>query len=520
VTGKATTLERMAAGEEGGLAEAVDEALLPPDPAPLARQTLAYGLTGLIAPLAGLITLPIFARVLTRAEYGIIELGYATLTVALALTDAGMSSAALRSFYDYGSNEEEERRTVVTTAFATTTVLAVAVAAVIVLLRDELSRWIFGVPLEGTLLVVIACLLLTLNTWRFASEVMRVRLMAFSYLATALVAATLTTVISVTGVLALDWRVKGIFLAGVIGNSVAAAFALTSIRHSFGRRLSRIELRRMLAYGLPLVPAAVSAWALALIDRIILSHIGSLQQVGQYAIANRLASLLTLGMTAFLFALTPFLLSTYSDDPEKEKAARARTLTYLTFVLSLGGLVLTLFAKEIIDVVAPRFGEAYKAVGPLTLGLLGYGVTSLLAIGLMLARTTGRGAILTLLAAGVNIGLNFALIPSFGIVGAAVATTVGYALLAITYYVASQRIYHTPYELRRVFTILGLACAFGVLGVVPLGPAAVAIPVKLGALAAYCACLWLTRAVTSAELSELRKFVLGMIPLQLVRARA
>lgn len=508
----------MAAGEDEGLAAAAEAAVLPPDPAPLARQTLAYGLTGLIAPLAGMITLPVFARVFTRSEYGIIELGMVTMTVALSLTDAGMSSAALRSFYDYRAGEEERRRTVLTTAFVTTTALALAVAGLIILFRTELSRWLFGLSGEGTLLVVIACALLTLNTWRFASEVMRVRLMAFNYLATALIAATLTTTISVIGVLALGWRVKGIFVAAVIGNSVAAAFGLTTVRRSFGRRLSSEELRRMLGYGLPLVPAALSAWALALVDRIILSRIGSLQQVGEYAIANRLASLLTIGMTAFLFALTPFLFSTYSDDPAKEKAARGRTLTYLTFILSVGGLVLTLFAKEIVDVVAPRFGEAYKAVGPLALGVLAYGVSSLLAVGLMLARTTGRGAILAVLAAAVNIGLNFALIPSIGIVGAGVATAVGYGFLASTYYIAAQRIYPTPYELRKVFTTVLLASGFGAVGVAPM-PESVAIPVKLSALAGFCVCLWLTRTVTAAELSELRKFVLGMIPLRVARAR-
>jgi len=120
----------------------------------------------------------------------------------------------------------------------------------------------------------------------------------------------------------------------------------------------------------------------------------------------------------------------------------------------------------------------------------------------------------------VNIGLNFALIPSAGIVGSAVATAVGYGFLAIGYYVASQRIYHTPYELEKVFKTVGLACAFGVIGIAPLEPEAVAILVKLGALAAFCACMLLTGAVTGAEISELRKFMFRMIPPRSGRARA
>ena len=53
----------------------------------------------------------------------------------------------------------------------------------------------------------------------------------------------------------------------------------------------------MLAYGLPLVPAAFALWALALVDRIMLSKLGSLADVGQYAVANRVSNVLLLAVT-------------------------------------------------------------------------------------------------------------------------------------------------------------------------------------------------------------------------------
>ena len=77
---------------EGTLGEAVDgvgRRRGRPIAAPLARQTLAYGLSGLIVPLVGMITLPIFVRVFTRSQYGIIELGTTTMTVASRLPTQG-----------------------------------------------------------------------------------------------------------------------------------------------------------------------------------------------------------------------------------------------------------------------------------------------------------------------------------------------------------------------------------------------------------------------------------------------
>jgi O-antigen/teichoic acid export membrane protein len=509
--------------DERVLSEAVDVepgGVEVPDHAPLARQTLAYGLSGLIVPLVGMITLPIFARTFTQAQYGILELATTTASVAIAITDAGLTAAALRGFYDYRSNEEEDRRSVLTTGFYGTTVLALVLAAAMIVFRGDVSDLIFGNPGEQTVVVLLAAGIPALNTWRYVSEVMRVRMLAFHYLAMTFIAATVTTVLTVVGILALDWRVNGALAAGLIGNWAAATYGIAFVARSISGRFSRFQLKRMLAYGLPLVPAVLAAWALALIDRIILSRLGSVAEVGQYAVANRISSLLLIGLTAFLFALTPFLLATYSENPEQEKVARARTLTYLTFILSLSGLVLTLFAWEIIQVVAPGFIEAYKAVGPLMLGALGYGIVSLLTTGFSIARKTGRLAVMTVLAAGLNIGLNFLLIPVWGIVGAAFATAVGYGALAAVYYWAAQRVYSTPYEWKKVLVIIGLATALGVIGVLPLGPEAVAIPVKLLAVAAFLLALGITGTVTRAELIELRRFAHGMIPVKVGRPRA
>jgi len=508
--------------DERAPSETVDgvetDVVVPPDHGQLARQTLAYGLSGLIVPLVGMITLPIFARVFTRSQYGLLELGTTMTAVALALTDAGLTAAVLRSFYDYGADEEPERRSVMRTGLVATTTFALALAGLMTLFRGVIASRILQRPGEEDLVVLIAWSLVALNTWRFVSEVMRVRLLAFNYLATTLLAASITTVVGVVGVLALDWRVNGLFLAAIIGNGIAAAYGVSVVRSSLVGRFSGSHLRRMLAFGLPLVPATLASWALALVDRIILVRLGSLAQVGEYAIANRLASLLTIGMTAFLFALTPFLFAIYSEDPDQERAARARTLTYLTFVLALGGLVLTLFAHELLSVIAPRFVSAYKAVGPLMLGMLAYGLVALLATGIALARSTGRGALLTVLAAGINIGLNFALIPPFGIVGAAFATTVGYGFLAIGYYLLSQHVYPTPYEPKKALLTVAAACAFGALGAVPLGPEAIAVLVKLAAIVGFVAVIWLTGTMRQAEFSELRRFLFGMIPGRFARA--
>ena len=57
----------------------------PDHTATLARHTLAYGLSGLAVRLVGLVALPIYARAFSPAEFGVLELGLVTLSVALAI---------------------------------------------------------------------------------------------------------------------------------------------------------------------------------------------------------------------------------------------------------------------------------------------------------------------------------------------------------------------------------------------------------------------------------------------------
>ena len=111
-----------------------------------------------------------------------------------------------------------------------------------IVLRDAVSELLFGNPHEQTVVVLIAVGIPALNTWRYVSEVMRVRMQAFHYLATTFIAAVLSTVLTVVGILALGWRVNGALVAGLIGNWVAAVYGLAFVAASISGRFSRFQL--------------------------------------------------------------------------------------------------------------------------------------------------------------------------------------------------------------------------------------------------------------------------------------
>jgi len=83
-----------------------------------------------------------------------------------------------------------------------------------------------------------------------------------------------------------------------------------------------------------------------------------------------------------------------------------------------------------------------------------YGIYVNLTVGVYIQKKTRYMALFTGLAAITNVGSNFYLMPHYGIMGAAVATLLSYLVMAITIFVANQKIYYVPYEYGRLAFIL------------------------------------------------------------------
>jgi O-antigen/teichoic acid export membrane protein len=83
------------------------------------------------------------------------------------------------------------------------------------------------------------------------------------------------------------------------------------------------------------------------------------------------------------------------------------------------------------------------------------------AIGVGRSRRTQFNWVVTGAAAAVNVALNLLLIPRYGMMGAAVATIAAYVTMFAGMSWWSQRIYHVPYQWRRVVTaaLAGVALA-------------------------------------------------------------
>jgi O-antigen/teichoic acid export membrane protein len=209
---------------------------------------------------------------------------------------------------------------------------------------------------------------------------------------------------------------------------------------------------------MPLVPSALLLWVTNFADRFILVKLVDTAEVGIYSVGVRIASAMILLLTAFRTAWPAFAYSI--EDDTEARSAYGFVLTYLVVISTWVATALGLLSPWLVRWLAKSdFASASRVVGPLAFSTVAFAGYIVLAIGVGRARRTQFNWVVSGLAAVVNIGLCFALIPSYGMMGAAIATVAAYVVMFLAMAWWSQHVYPVPYQWRRVATAAGVGVA-------------------------------------------------------------
>ena len=143
----------------------------------------------------------------------------------------------------------------------------------------------------------------------------------------------------------------------------------------------------------------------------------------------------------------------------------AQVFALYSFVLILVALGLSLFSGEAIRfMVDPRYAGGARIVPVVALAYVFLGIGNYVQLAMYLGHRTGLVGRVSVAAAIINLAANYILISRFGMMGAAVATLIGFVAMAIGSYYCSERVFHMRLPLGRVIRGLCVAIAVFVLG--------------------------------------------------------
>jgi O-antigen/teichoic acid export membrane protein len=440
----------------------------------LTRHSAIYGLGDLVARFLGVLLLPLYTAYLSPSDYGKIEILVAASAVLLVVLRRGVSEGFFRFYFD--TPAATHRRTVVRTTFWFTMATATVALVLATAFAEPLSH-LLQLGDEPDLVRAAAVGLWAQMNYTQLTVVLRAEERSVQFMLATLANVLVTIAATVLLVVVLDKGPLGALVGAFAGTLAVYAVLLVLRRADLGFELDRPLLRDMNRFGAPLIPAALGLWAISFADRWFIAVLEDQSEVGVYSVAIRVASAVLFLQLAFRRAWPAFAYS-IEDDHEARKAY-AHVLTYVVLVTSWMALGLTLLAPWLVRLLTsePEFYRAADAVGLLAFSAVAYAGFSVISIGSGRSKRTQGNWIVAGLGALVNVVLCLALIPPYGMVGAAVATLAAYVVLFLGMVVYAGRVFPVDYEWRRVITAVAVAAALGALGAWASAPLAVAVAV-------------------------------------------
>ena len=402
----------------------------------LGRHSLIYGIGGLVSRVIAVLLLPVYTRYLTPADYGKIETLLALTTVMGLMLRAGITSAFFRFYFDV--EDDDGRLRVLRTSFWFTMGGGTLGLVLLLALADPLSTLLFGTADAANLVRAAGVALWATVNYEQMTALFRVEERSVAFVCASLANVFLTIGLTLLLVVAMEKGAVGVIVGNFSGTLIVYLALLGYRREQLGLQFDRSLLREMNRFGIPLVPTALFLWVTNFSDRFFLVKLADVSEAGLYSVGVRVASAMVLLLTAFRMAWPAFA---YSIKEEREaRRTYAYVLTYLTVVTAWVALALTLLSPWLVDLLAaPKFAESSRVVGPLAFATVSYGAYIVIAIGVGRARRTQFNWVVTGAAAAVNVALNLALIPPYGMMGAAIATVAAYSTMAVGMAWWSQR---------------------------------------------------------------------------------
>lgn len=466
------------------------------------RHTVVYGVGSLATKAISFLLLPLYTHYLRPADYGTLEVLDLTMSLLGMLLNIGIMAAVLRFYAE--AKSDQERRQIVGSAFIAMAVTGCCLGIAGFISLQHLASLVVG-PSIPPVYIGLSFASFLLNyvttvpiTYLRAKEASG-RLMLLDVVTTSAILALAVYCMAV-----LKWSLYGVLWSALVVGCVRAPLLILWTIRGIGIGMDWGVLRKMAAFGAPLVFSNLALFTLNFSDRFFLQRLRSLDVVGVYAAGYKFGFILNFSFIQAFNMMWQVRMYIIHRQPDYEKTF-AQVLAFYFLVLSFAALGLSLFGADIVRLMVDRhYSGAERVIPVVSLAYVCLAIGSFLQLGMFLSGRTSMIGKLSAAAAMVSIGLNYLLISFYGMLGAAWATVLGFAFLALGSHYYSQRVYPMNLMVSRVLKglVIAVALFLASFGFRNLG-VWTAFAGKLVLLALFPVTLWLIGFLTSEELFTL-----------------
>ena len=432
--------------------------------AELAGQTIS------MAARAGLMVL--LARyLLTPAEYGLLQFAIPVVGIVAIFGTLGLPKSTARYVTEYAERNPGQVPHVVRRATRYLLVLVVVVGVALALAADALANWLNTPNAAPFLLAGVGYV-----AFRSFSNLAGTLFQGFNRVDYKAVVSATTAVVQFVAAIALvlaGFGALGAFVGYVAGFAVAAVVGLVLLWRRFLPKFDAAAemedglARRLVEYSVPLTATRGANVLDKKVDVVIVGALLNVTAVAYYALAKQIAEFASMPATAFGFTLSPTIgEQSAGDHAERATSLYQESLRYLLLLYVPACFGIVLVAEPTIQYI---FGNQYLPAVPAVQVFAWFVLTD--AINQLtsdtldyLGRARSRAVVKSTMAVS-NFLLTLALVPTMGVLGAAIATAATHTV----YTVANVYVIHEELGL----DVPRLLSDAGVASLVSLGMAAI-----------------------------------------------
>jgi O-antigen/teichoic acid export membrane protein len=383
-----------------------------------------------------LLLTPVLTRYLSPSDYGVSAMWQVLLSFTIPVVGLSTHAAINRRYFQKNADPAQhhaDMRDYIASIFPILagTSLLVIVAYVLtypLIIRYLLPTsaiWVLTVPA-----VAIATFLYN-ATLSYLNAEMRAK--AYAVLNNGHVLAT--SLIAILFVVGLGWNWQGRVMGAILGMTLAATASMIYLwrRGLLGGRIRRDMAMHAMLFSLPLLPHILTIMVRGVSDRVFLSQIADLHEIGLFSVALAMAGIFNILGNAAMQAWIPWLYAHLGADKVDRVKIVKITYAAIAAIASLGILFAVLAPFLFGSILGPRFDESAKYIWWLTGAAVLQGAYYFLVPYIAYVERNKYSSYISMGTLGVNLLLNFVLIYFFGVMGVAAANffTALYEFIAV-----------------------------------------------------------------------------------------
>lgn len=397
----------------------------------------AYGFINVLNKIIPLLLLPVITRLLPNSEaFGIFDMFTLIINFGAPLAVMGLYDAMFREYFE--KDDQQYKYDVTTTTQRIILFNSIIISIILILFSSFFSNLFFGVSEHSNVIMFASVALLFSANRQPIQAPTRMENKRKVFVVSGLLESGGYYLLSIL-LINFGFSYYGLIYARIITIIILILFFWIQNKQFFLKgKFDKKIAKELFKIGLPLVPTFLIYWVYNSMDRIMITNFLGTSELGIYAIGAGIAHISHLVYTAFAGGWQYFAFSTMKDEDQVDLISRV--FEYLG-IISFAFFLLILPFNQLI------FNLLFE--GDYTKGSIVFPYLFLSPLLLMLFQTAGnqflvikKSYLSTLslsIGAGLNVLLNYFLIPRIGIVGASMATLIGYVTSVIIVVLITQK---------------------------------------------------------------------------------